>query len=142
MWSGVCKGLLGNLGLPLSHSHPPTRRPDPKYGRVWHTEPLPPMTGVKNSITMCLAYMALQHLFPRPVVNCCKLSPQLAIYYLGECLSSDKPRCKHVLPHKHEGEFLHYNDAIEDRIVTFFFRHIWGKYELQGNNSFFSCLVR
>lgn len=70
---------------------------------------------------MCLAYMALQHLFPRPVVNCCKLSPQLAIYYLGEYLPLDKSGCKHALPHKHEGEFLHYNDASEDRVVTFFF---------------------
>ena len=79
---------------------------------------------------MCLAYMALLHLFPRPVVHCSKLFPQLAIYYLGEYLSSDKSGCKHALPHKHEGEFLHHNDASEDRFVTFFFSAYWAKYEL------------
>ena len=39
----------------------------------------------------------------------------------GNLKSSDKSGCVHVIPLRLEGEFLHYNDAIEDLIVTFFF---------------------
>ena len=72
---------------------------------------------------MCLAYTALQRYGPRPVQKRCKPSIGWLYIMLQECLMSDKSRCVHTSPYKKEGGFPHSNDAIENGVVTFFFKH-------------------
>ena len=86
------KGIIpANLGLPLFPSHPPTRRPKPKYPASLHTTSFPPINGVKKrDIPMCMACTAFQHHDLRPDVMIIRAHPELAVHYVGPSLLSDK----------------------------------------------------
>ena len=94
--------IPGNLRVTsCSHSRPPTRRPNPKYARSWHTAPFPTLDDVKkkhsdvpgmyctSAIASCVQEIPTLQIFPR-----------LAVHYMSGAFFFRRIRMDTYAPHK------------------------------------------
>ena len=115
---GARKTAPQHFGYP-SPFPPANLRPENPLARSRHTAPFPPLNGVKKSIPMCPACMALQH---APFASVVMMPHRPSVVHTlcrGQRVQT-KPdvNISHLV---REGPFLHCYDANENGFVTFFF---------------------